>query len=93
MTGAPAASAALSAGVSVAGWGTALPARRVTNHDLTQLLDTSDEDWDWTFGMVLRHAFLLAQIGGRAMAESGAMNEGKPCGRWCCGNPGSRSGY
>jgi NAD(P)-dependent dehydrogenase (short-subunit alcohol dehydrogenase family) len=34
------------------------------------LLDTSDEDWDWTFGMVLRHAFLLAQIGGRVMAEN-----------------------
>lgn len=37
------------------------------------LLDTSDEDWDWTFGMVLRHAFLLAQIGGRAMAEAGGV--------------------
>src|SRR5687768_7667340 len=37
------------------------------------LLDTSDEDWDWTFGMVLRHAFLLAQIGGRAMAETGGV--------------------
>lgn len=37
------------------------------------LLDTSDEDWDWTFGMVLRHAFLLAQIGGRAMAENGGV--------------------
>lgn len=43
MTGTPAASAALSPGVAVAGWGTALPSRRVTNHDLTQLLDTSDE--------------------------------------------------
>jgi NAD(P)-dependent dehydrogenase (short-subunit alcohol dehydrogenase family) len=32
------------------------------------LLQTSDEDWDWTFGMVLRHAFLLAQIGGRTMS-------------------------
>ena len=31
------------------------------------LLDTSDEDWDWTFGMVLRHAFLLAQVGGELM--------------------------
>jgi 3-oxoacyl-[acyl-carrier-protein] synthase III len=30
------------AGVTVAGWGTALPARRVTNHDLTQHLETSD---------------------------------------------------
>jgi NAD(P)-dependent dehydrogenase (short-subunit alcohol dehydrogenase family) len=33
------------------------------------LLDVSDEDWDWTFQMVLRHAFLLAQIGGRIMGE------------------------
>lgn len=31
------------------------------------LLDTSDEDWDWTFGMVLRHAFLLAQAAGAIM--------------------------
>ena len=37
------------------------------------LLETSDEDWDWTFGMVLRHAFLLAQIGGRAMADAGGV--------------------
>lgn len=37
------------------------------------LLDTSDEDWDWTFGMVLRHAFLLAQIGGRVMADNGGV--------------------
>ena len=35
------------------------------------MLDTSDEDWDWTFGMVLRHAFLLAQIGGRALVSGG----------------------
>lgn len=34
------------------------------------LLETSDEDWDWTFDMVLRHAFLLAQIGGRVIAEN-----------------------
>ena len=36
-----------------------------------QLLDTSDEDFDWTFGMVLRHAFLFSQAAGRAMAASG----------------------
>jgi 3-oxoacyl-[acyl-carrier-protein] synthase-3 len=30
-------------GIAVAGWGTALPEQRVTNHDLTQRLDTSDE--------------------------------------------------
>jgi 3-oxoacyl-(acyl-carrier-protein) synthase III len=32
------------AGVAVAGWGQALPARRVTNHDLARTLDTS-HDW------------------------------------------------
>jgi NAD(P)-dependent dehydrogenase (short-subunit alcohol dehydrogenase family) len=37
------------------------------------LVDTSDEDWDWTFSMVLRHAFLLAQIGGRRMRDSGGV--------------------
>jgi NAD(P)-dependent dehydrogenase (short-subunit alcohol dehydrogenase family) len=35
------------------------------------IVDTTDEDWDWTFGMVLRHAFLFGQIGGRVMAASG----------------------
>jgi NAD(P)-dependent dehydrogenase (short-subunit alcohol dehydrogenase family) len=35
------------------------------------LLETSDEDWDWTFGMVLRHAFLFSQYAGRAMSEDG----------------------
>jgi 3-oxoacyl-[acyl-carrier-protein] synthase-3 len=42
VTAAPAPSLA-SSGIAVAGWGTALPSRRITNHDLTQLLDTSDE--------------------------------------------------
>jgi NAD(P)-dependent dehydrogenase (short-subunit alcohol dehydrogenase family) len=37
------------------------------------LVDTTDEDWDWTFGMVLRHAFLLAQLGGKAMADRGGV--------------------
>jgi NAD(P)-dependent dehydrogenase (short-subunit alcohol dehydrogenase family) len=32
-------------------------------------LDVSDEDWDWSFAMVLRHAYLTAQIAGRAMAD------------------------
>jgi NAD(P)-dependent dehydrogenase (short-subunit alcohol dehydrogenase family) len=36
-----------------------------------ELLDVSDEDFDWTFGMVLRHAFLFSQAAGRAMAEDG----------------------
>ena len=30
-------------GVQIAGWGTAVPSRRVTNHDLARYLDTSDE--------------------------------------------------
>ena len=33
----------LAGGISVAGWGIALPDRRVTNHDLARTLDTSDE--------------------------------------------------
>ena len=32
-----------SGGVRVIGWGAAVPAHRVTNHDLTRYLDTSDE--------------------------------------------------
>lgn len=35
------------------------------------LLDATDEDWDWTFGIVLRHAFLLTQVGGRALRDAG----------------------
>ena len=35
------------------------------------LLDVSDEDWDWTFAMVLRHAFLFSQAAGRVMVEDG----------------------
>jgi 3-oxoacyl-[acyl-carrier-protein] synthase III len=31
------------AGVRIGGWGTALPSRRVTNHDLATYLDTSDQ--------------------------------------------------
>src|SRR5881275_1692473 len=34
-------------------------------------LDTTDEDWDWTFDMVLRHAYLFSQAAGRVMASSG----------------------
>jgi NAD(P)-dependent dehydrogenase (short-subunit alcohol dehydrogenase family) len=36
-----------------------------------ELLEVSDEDWDWTFSMVLRHAFLFSQAAGKAMAEDG----------------------
>jgi len=32
------------------------------------LLDLSDEEWDWHFDVVLRHAYLAAQIGGRALS-------------------------
>lgn len=34
-------------------------------------LDTSDETWDWTFDMVVRHAFLFGQEAGKAMAAGG----------------------
>jgi NAD(P)-dependent dehydrogenase (short-subunit alcohol dehydrogenase family) len=36
-----------------------------------QLLDVQDEDYDWTFGMVLRHAFLFAQVTGRHLVGGG----------------------
>ncbi|MEX0666514.1 MAG: SDR family oxidoreductase [Acidimicrobiia bacterium] len=36
-----------------------------------QLVDMTDEEWDWHFDIVLRHAFLAVQIGGRLMSESG----------------------
>ena len=32
---------------------------------------TSDADYDWTFGMVLRHAWLLTQVGAGFMADAG----------------------
>jgi NAD(P)-dependent dehydrogenase (short-subunit alcohol dehydrogenase family) len=35
------------------------------------LLDFSDEDWEWQFDIVLRHAFLTTQIGGKAIAKCG----------------------
>lgn len=35
------------------------------------MMDYTDEDWQWQFDIVLRHAFLATQIGGRAIAESG----------------------
>jgi NAD(P)-dependent dehydrogenase (short-subunit alcohol dehydrogenase family) len=36
-----------------------------------EFLKTSDEDWDWTFDIVLRHAFFYGQAAGRAMAATG----------------------
>ncbi|MGH2662480.1 MAG: SDR family NAD(P)-dependent oxidoreductase [Actinomycetota bacterium] len=35
------------------------------------ILETTDEDWEWTFDMVLRHAFLFSQLTGRVMVEDG----------------------
>ncbi len=34
---------------------------------------TSDEDWDWTFDMVLRHAFVFSQAAAKAMTDGGSM--------------------
>jgi NAD(P)-dependent dehydrogenase (short-subunit alcohol dehydrogenase family) len=36
-----------------------------------EITEMSDEDWDWHFDIVLRHAFLAMQYGGRAMKASG----------------------
>ena len=38
---------------------------------LKPLADFSDEDWDWQFGIILRHAFLTLQYGAAAVAEAG----------------------
>jgi NAD(P)-dependent dehydrogenase (short-subunit alcohol dehydrogenase family) len=35
------------------------------------LVDTTDDDWQFNFDMVLRHAFLLAQLGGCALRDAG----------------------
>jgi NAD(P)-dependent dehydrogenase (short-subunit alcohol dehydrogenase family) len=35
------------------------------------IVSTSDDDWNWTFDMVLRHAFLFSQLAGARMAETG----------------------
>jgi NAD(P)-dependent dehydrogenase (short-subunit alcohol dehydrogenase family) len=34
-------------------------------------VDLSDEEWAWHFDIVLRHAFLATQLGGRKLAGSG----------------------
>ena len=36
-----------------------------------RLLDLADEEWDWHHDIVLRHAYLAIQLGGRAMAATG----------------------
>ena len=35
------------------------------------VLEIDDAEWDWQFDMVLRHAYLISQIAGRAMKETG----------------------
>jgi NAD(P)-dependent dehydrogenase (short-subunit alcohol dehydrogenase family) len=35
------------------------------------LVDTDDETWNWHHDIVLRHAYLAMQLGGRAMSQSG----------------------
>ena len=38
------------------------------------LVDMSDDDWNWHFDIVLRHAYLAMQLGGRVMrGDGGAM--------------------
>lgn len=54
------------------------------------LAQTSDDDWDWTFGMVLRHAYLLGQVAGEAMrAQERRADNGQ---RGCFAFVGSASG-
>jgi NAD(P)-dependent dehydrogenase (short-subunit alcohol dehydrogenase family) len=36
-----------------------------------QLVDLTDEDWNWHHDIVLRHAYLAVQLAGRAMASTG----------------------
>ena len=36
-------------------------------------IETSDDDWEWTFDMVLRHAYVFSQAAAKAMTGGGAM--------------------
>lgn len=36
-----------------------------------RIVDTTDEDWDWSLDMNLRHVFYMARHAGRAMIEDG----------------------
>jgi len=36
-------------------------------------IETSDDDWNWTFDMVLRHAYVFSQAAAKAMSGGGAM--------------------
>jgi len=38
---------------------------------IKQLADFTDDDWEWQFGIVLRHAFLTLQVGAAAIADAG----------------------
>jgi len=38
---------------------------------IKELAEFTDDDWDWQFGIVLRHAFLTLQYGAAAIAEAG----------------------
>ena len=37
------------------------------------LLEVDDDEWDWHFDIVLRHAYLVVQLGGRRLAGSGGV--------------------
>ena len=39
----------------------------------TDAVDTSDDDWNWTFDIVLRHAFVFSQVAAKAMLGPGTM--------------------
>jgi NAD(P)-dependent dehydrogenase (short-subunit alcohol dehydrogenase family) len=36
-------------------------------------VETSDDDWEWTFDMVLRHAFVFSQAAAKEMKDGGTM--------------------
>lgn len=36
-------------------------------------VETSDEDWNWTFDIVLKHAFVFSQAAAKAMTDGGSM--------------------
>jgi NAD(P)-dependent dehydrogenase (short-subunit alcohol dehydrogenase family) len=38
---------------------------------IKQIAEFTDDEWEWQFGIVLRHAFLTLQYGAAAIAESG----------------------
>jgi NAD(P)-dependent dehydrogenase (short-subunit alcohol dehydrogenase family) len=38
---------------------------------IKQIAEFTDDEWEWQFGIVLRHAFLTLQYGAAAIADSG----------------------